>query len=316
MRNLKICFAGTPVFAQAILSFLIRQSCDITAVYTQADKPAGRGRQLTASPVKLLATAHHYPVYQPKTLRTEAAIETFKALAPDILIVVAYGLILPKAILDIPRHGCINIHASLLPRWRGAAPIQRAIEAGDRETGITIMQMDEGLDTGNMLVKQTCSIDPNETSQTLHDKMIPIAQMALWETLSALKQGNPLKPQAQPKLGITYADKIQKSEAALDWNTPAHLLEQKIRAFIPWPVAFSLFSGSSPIRIWSAHVSSTHTHHTSPGKVLSLSNEGLLVAAGNGSCLNIQILQLPGKKPQPITALLHNKTLGTQLNIL
>jgi methionyl-tRNA formyltransferase len=315
MTNLKICFAGTPVFAQAILSFLIRQSCNITAVYTQADKPAGRGRQLTASPVKMLATAHNYPIYQPKTLRTETAIAAFKALAPDVLVVVAYGLILPKAILDIPRYGCLNVHASLLPRWRGAAPIQRAVEAGDRETGITIMQMDEGLDTGDMLVKHTCSIEPSETSQTLHDKMIPIAQTALWEALSALKQGSPLKPQAQPELGVTYAHKIQKSEAELDWNTPADLLEQKIRAFIPWPVAFSLFSGSSPIRIWSARVSA-HTHNTTPGKVVSLSSDGLLVAAGNGSCLNIQILQLPGKKPQPITALLHNKTLRAQLNIL
>jgi methionyl-tRNA formyltransferase len=312
--NLKICFAGTPIFAQAILSFLIKQSCDITAVYTQADKPAGRGRRLTASPVKTLATAHNYPVYQPKTLRTETATETFKALQPDVLVVVAYGLILPKAILDIPKHGCINVHASLLPRWRGAAPIQRAVEAGDAETGITIMQMDEGLDTGDMLVKKTCPIDPLETSQTLHDKMIPIAQTALWDALSALERGDPIKPQPQATEGVTYAHKIQKSEAEIDWSSPAVLLEHKIRAFIPWPIAFSFFSSKEPIRIWSATVS-TQTHNTTPGSILSLSGSGLLMATGHGGCLNIETLQLPGKKPQAVKALLQSTALQGMLNL-
>lgn len=316
--NLTLCFAGTPVFARDILQFLIDQSCNIQAVYTQADKPAGRGQKITESPVKILAQQHGCPIQQPKSLKTTDAIDTFAGFKPDVLIVVAYGLLLPPPILAIPKYGCINIHASLLPRWRGAAPIQRAIEAGDEETGVSIMQMDAGLDTGDVLRTQSCAIARDETSQTLHDKLIPIAQAALWETLKQLaqdalhpEQPRTLHPKPQNNAHANYAHKIEKAEAEIDWTQPAVVIERKIRAFNPWPVAHSRFAISQPIRILSAEVDDASVPPSPPGTVFSIQADGIRVAAGEGSCLKITEIQLPGKPRQAVKDLIHGHSLQT-----
>ena len=274
---MRIVFAGTPEFAAAHLRFLIDKQYQIVGVYTQPDRPAGRGKKLTASPVRQLAVAHALPVYQPETLRDENAQRELAELKPDLMIVVAYGLILPKAVLAIPRHGCINVHASLLPRWRGAAPIQRAIEAGDTESGITIMQMDEGLDTGSILLKKVCVLTPGETTASLQEKLVACGGPALGEVLQQI-ENNKLKPEKQNNEQSSYAKKISKAEAKMDWTLPAKVLEQKIRAFNPFPISFFEINHNI-VRVWKAACMDENTS-AKPGSILSISKAGIKVATG------------------------------------
>ncbi|NLG77827.1 MAG: methionyl-tRNA formyltransferase, partial [Xanthomonadaceae bacterium] len=229
-----IVFAGTPEFSVPTLKALLDSRHRVAAVYTQPDRPAGRGRQLTASPIKRVALEHGIHVEQPATLKDAAAVARLASFSADLMIVVAYGLLLPQSVLDTPRLGCVNVHASLLPRWRGAAPIQRAILAGDRETGVTIMQMDAGLDTGPMLLQRSTPIAERETSATLHDRLAAIGAEALLDALDSLPQ---IVPQAQPDEGVTYAAKIRKEEARIDWSRSASEIDRMVRAFDPWPVA-------------------------------------------------------------------------------
>lgn len=301
---LKIIFAGTPEFAAAHLSALLESKHQVIAVYTQPDRPAGRGKKLTASPVKELALTHQINVYQPLNFKTEEAQQELKNMQADLMVVVAYGLILPKVILDAPRLGCINVHASLLPRWRGAAPIQRAIEAGDQETGVTIMQMDVGLDTGDMLLKTTCSITDEDTGGSLHDKLIDIGTPALIQALDLIESQN-VHAQKQPETGVTYASKLNKEEAALNWNLPAVELARKIRAFNPFPVAHSKISGANDdqrFRVWRASVVNENTS-TQPGTIFRIDTHGLYVRCNTNS-LRLEELQLAGKKSMSVAEIL------------
>lgn len=291
---MKIIFAGTPQFAASALAALLEEH-QIVAVLTQPDRPSGRGMQLTASPVKQLALQHGLPVLQPATLKTEEAQQAISALGADVMVVAAYGLILPKAVLQMPRYGCLNIHASLLPRWRGAAPIQRAILAGDAETGITIMQMDEGLDTGDMLLKKTCSIAANDTAQTLHDKLAELGAQAIVHAMRELEEGK-LRPEQQDAQQATYAAKLNKSEAQLDWRMDAAQLERAVRGYFPFPVAHALF-GETPVRILRAGL--TEGKDAAPGTVIAVSKEQIVVACGNGA-LALEVLQKPGGKALPV----------------
>jgi methionyl-tRNA formyltransferase len=263
-------------------------------VLTQPDRPAGRGQHLRASPVKLLAMEHGLPIAQPQTLRTPEGRAALAEWAPDVLVVVAYGLILPQAALDVPRLGCVNIHGSLLPRWRGAAPIQRAILAGDAETGVTIMQLDAGLDTGPMLIERRRAIGTHETAGDLHDALAELGATALIEALDGLAAGT-VQPRAQPAEGATYAPKIEKSEALLDWATTARALDCKIRAFNPWPIAETRMGGET-LRVLRASVAEAAGAHGSPGMLLGLAEDGLRVACGEG-VLAIGELQRAGKRP-------------------
>lgn len=299
-RIFNIIFAGTPEFSATALDALIHSQHVIKAVYTQPDRPAGRGRKLTQSPVKQLALQHHLPVYQPATLRDTQEQQKIADLHADLMIVAAYGLILPLSVLQVPRWGCINIHASLLPRWRGAAPIQRAILAGDTETGVTIMQMDQGLDTGAILYQKSCSIGSDDNSAALLERLAKMGAAALSETLDNLDFVPPL-----PQDGslATYAHKISKEEARLDWNLSAEELNRKVRAFNPWPVAFT-FSGDSMIRIWEAHVLSQRVTQQRPGTILHVSAEGIDVAAGQ-DVLRIKTLQFPSGRALPAVDVLN-----------
>lgn len=288
MSRLKIVFMGTPQFSVETLEKLIEANYDVVAVYCQPPRPSGRGHKLTASPVQQKAQQLGIPVFTPKSLRNEEAQAIFKALNPDLAIVVAYGLILPNAILEIPKFGCLNIHGSLLPRWRGAAPIQRAIMAGDLETGITIMQMDEGLDTGPMLSKSVVAITPQTTALTLHDTLSTIGATLLVETLDPYLKGT-LQPLPQPESGVTYADKLSKAESCLDWNESAQALDRRIRAFTPWPGLYFNHNGM-PIKVSKAEVVSDTTD--TPGKVL---DNQLTIACGKGALRLLQ-LQRPGGK--------------------
>lgn len=291
---MKIIFAGTPAFAEFALQALIQSSHDIVAVYTQPDRPSGRGLKLTPSPVKTLALANHLPVYQPVSLKGEAEQKDMAALQADVMIVAAYGLLLPAAVLAIPALGCINIHPSLLPRWRGAAPIQRTLYAGDKETGVTIMQMDAGLDTGPMLLQKRYHIAADETSKTLHDKLAVIGAEALIDTLTLLEQGK-LQPQVQDNSLATYANKISKEEALIDWSRPAVELENEIRAFNPWPVAYTTWKEQS-LRVWLAKATG-ETSQAEPRTIIRASRDGIDVATGTG-VLRLLQLQLPGGKAQ------------------
>lgn len=305
--SLKIIFAGTPDFAAQHLDALLQTEHDIIAVYTQPDKPAGRGKKLTQSPVKQLALAHNIPVYQPKTLRDEQAQAELSALKADVMVVVAYGLILPKVVLDALRLGCLNVHGSLLPKWRGAAPIQRSLWAGDKETGVTIMQMDEGLDTGDMLHKVTCAIESTDTSATLYDKLAQLAPPALIEVLNGLEEGKfPAEKQNDDE--ATHAAKLSKEEAKMKWDLSAEQLERNIRAFNPWPFAYLEVQDDKgvmqSVKLWQAEVF-PHQKAT-PGKILSVSKNGIQVATSQG-VLNITQLQPPGKKPMNVQDFLNGR---------
>lgn len=298
---LKIIFAGTPDFAAFHLQALIESNHDIVAVYTQPDRPAGRGKKLSSSPVKQLALNNDLVVEQPPSLKDEVVQQTLAAYSADVMVVVAYGLLLPQAVLDIPPHGCLNVHGSLLPRWRGAAPIQRAVEAGDTESGVTIMQMDKGLDTGDMLLKSTCALDINETSASLHDKLMHLGAPALLNVLDQIEH-HQLQPQKQYDDQACYAEKIDKAEANIDWQSSAENIERKIRAFNPFPVSYS-FLNDQRIKIYHAQVL-TQTATEDPGTILRLSEAGLDVCCGE-QVLRIFRLQVPGKKPMTVADLIN-----------
>lgn len=301
-QNLKILFAGTPAFAATALAQLIKHEYDVVAVYTQPDRPAGRGRKLLPSPVKQIATEYHIPVEQPASLKNDPdAITTLRAYAPDVMIVAAYGLLLPKNVLDIPSYGCLNIHASLLPRWRGAAPIQRAILAGDQETGITIMQMDFGLDTGDMLIKKPLPIGKHVTAGELHDQLAALGSQAILEALDDLA-AHRLRPQKQDSSLATYAQKLQKQEAWIDWAQPAEHIDRQIRAFTPWPVAQTQID-NKVLRLRKAQVLDTEST-AAPGTIVQTGNDGIDVACGNGQ-LRLLDGQLPGGKPMAATDLVN-----------
>jgi methionyl-tRNA formyltransferase len=298
---LRIVFAGTPAFAAAHLKALLDwPGAQVAAAYTQPDKPAGRGKKLTASAVKEVAQQRDLPIYQPASLRTPEAQAELAALAPDVLVVVAYGLILPTAVLAIPRLGCINVHGSILPRWRGAAPIQRAIEAGDSETGVTIMQMDEGLDTGPMLKIARCPIEEHDTSATLFDKLAVLGAPALLETLAELAAGTAL-PVAQDDAQSCYASKIKKEEARIDWSQSAAAILRRIRAFALDAVPYGVLAGKS-MKIHGAKAGPTQT--AAPGTILAATKEGLDVACGTGS-LRLTHLQLPDSRAMPFKDVLN-----------
>ena len=292
-QSLRIVFAGTPDFAVPPLEALLAAGYRPAAVYTQPDRPAGRGRKLQASPVKQAALEAGIGVFQPETLRTEEAQDELRALRPDLLIVVAYGLILPRDVLDIPVHGCWNIHASLLPRWRGAAPIQRAIEAGDTESGVCIMQVDEGLDTGPVMKSVVVPLAVDETGGSLHDKLAAAGAEALLDCVRALAAGAAPPAVPQHPDGSSYARKLDKDEARIDWKLPAAALERRIRAFNPWPVAWCM-AGGDRTRIWMARAVPA-SHGAAPGTVLRADGDGIEVATGDGS-LRLLELQRPGKR--------------------
>ena len=292
---LRIVFAGTPVFAAESLRALLHTQHDVIAVYTQPDRPVGRGRKVEAGPVKELALARKLPVYQPLSLRDSAAQQELAELEPDLMVVAAYGLILPKAVLEIPRLGCINVHASLLPRWRGAAPIQRAILADDSETGITIMQMDVGLDTGDMLYKMTCPISDHDTGSSLHDRLALLGGDALLHVIDALENNAPLHPEPQDSALATYAAKLTKEEALINWQLPAAAIARAVRAYNAWPVAHTLLQGQS-LRIWQARVAPEKTTTAPPGMIVQADKHGLKVAAGDGALVRLESLQLPNGK--------------------
>ena len=295
MDPLRIAFAGTPQFALPALRALLASRHRVVGVLTQPDRPAGRGRELRASPVKLLAsTRPGLPIAQPPTLRTPEGRAALAAWAPDLLVVVAYGLILPAEALRLPRLGCLNIHGSLLPRWRGAAPIHRALLAGDAETGVTIMQLDEGLDTGPTLLERRRPIGPHETAGDLHDVLSELGAAALLEAIEGLADGT-LEPHAQSAEGVTYAAKIEKSEARVDWNDAALALDRRIRAFNPWPMAETQLAGES-IRLLRARVAEAAGRGAAPGTLLGVGEDGLRVACGEG-VRAVQELQRAGKRP-------------------
>lgn len=290
--SLKIVFAGTPEFAALHLSALLDTPYEIVGVYTQPDRPAGRGKKLQASAVKQVAQANELPIFQPESLKTPESQQVLAELGADIMIVVAYGLILPKAVLDTPRLGCLNVHGSLLPKWRGAAPIQRAIWAGDKETGVTIMQMDEGLDTGAMLLKQALPIEPLDTSASLYTKLAEIGPKALIDTLHKLTE---LTAESQDEAQVSYAHKLSKQEAKINWSESAQQLERNIRAFNPWPVAFFSIQDTN-IKVHQGQVEALENAKFAAGEIVRADKNGILVATGNQGLL-LTSLQLPGKKP-------------------
>lgn len=302
-ESLRIIFAGTPHFAACHLDALLLSNHQVVGVFTQPDRPSGRGNKLTPSPVKVLAEQHHLPVFQPASLRSEESQQRVAALDADIMVVVAYGLILPKIVLNMPRLGCINVHGSLLPRWRGAAPIQRALWAGDKETGVTIMQMDIGLDTGDMLHKCHCPITQEDTSASLYEKLAELGPEALLITLQHLANKT-AHPQKQDESLVTYAEKLSKEEARLDWTLSAQQLARCIRAFNPWPVSFFMMDGA-PVKVWQGY-SLNKQHQVKPGTILQASKQGIEVATHDGA-LMITELQPAGKKRMSVQDLLNSR---------
>lgn len=312
--KLKIVFAGTPEFAAVALGALLDSPHEVVAVYTQPDRPAGRGRKPRPSPVKQLALRAERPLRQPETLADPAVQDELRGWGADLMVVAAYGLILPRAVLDIPRLGCLNIHASLLPRWRGAAPIHRAILAGDTQTGVSIMQMEPGLDTGPVLHTATTPITGTDTAASLHDRLAELGARALLETVDALAAG-PLEATPQDDARASYAKKLEKDEAELDWSRPAAELARQVRAFDPWPVAQTRL-GEAVLRVWEAQA--LEGDDAAPGIVLAAQADGILVGTGAG-VLRLQRLQLPGGRPMPVADLLRGHgdlfTPGTRLGV-
>ncbi len=311
---LRVLFAGTPQFAAVHLQALLDSPHTVVAAYTQPDRRAGRGKKLQASPVKQLAEAHGIPVEQPPSLRDTDAQAVLARYNADVMVVVAYGLILPQAVLDTPTLGCVNVHGSLLPRWRGAAPIQRAVEAGDEESGITIMQMDAGLDTGAMLSKVSCAITPTDSAGDLHDKLAAIGPPLLLETLSDLPRFQ-ADAQAQDDQLATYAHKIEKAEALIDWQLSATALERAVCAFNPFPIAYTEVEGER-IKLWRASAVNLPGSPELPGTVLRADRGGILISCGEGA-LNVEHLQLPGGKALTAEQILNARAAmfapGTQL---
>ncbi len=301
--SLRIIFAGTPDFAARHLDALLSSGHQVVGVFTQPDRPAGRGKKLMPSPVKVLAEEHGLPVFQPASLRPQENQQLVADLNADVMVVVAYGLILPKAVLDMPRLGCINVHGSLLPRWRGAAPIQRSLWAGDVDTGVTIMQMDVGLDTGDMLYKLSCPITDEDTSATLYDKLAELGPKGLIDTLQQLAD-NSVQPEVQDEALVTYAEKLSKEEARLDWSLPAAQLERCIRAFNPWPMSWLEIDGQ-PVKVWQASVIAGPVN-AAPGTIIEASKQGIQVATVEG-ILNLESLQPAGKKAMSAQDLLNSR---------
>lgn len=313
-QSLRIVFAGTPDFAARHLAALLSSEHEVIAVYTQPDRPAGRGKKLTASPVKHLALEHNIPVYQPENFKSDEAKQALASLNADIMVVVAYGLLLPKAVLDTPKLGCINVHGSILPRWRGAAPIQRSIWAGDAETGVTIMQMDVGLDTGDMLKIATLPIDASDTSSSMYDKLAELGPQALVDCLSDIAQGTAVAVKQDDALA-NYAQKLSKEEAKIDWTLSAQAIERCVRAFNPWPMShFSV--AENQIKVWQSRVETGNSTHA-PGTIIQADKTGIYVATGEG-ILVLENLQIPGKKALPVQDILNARAswfeVGTQLN--
>ncbi|MDE1167470.1 MAG: methionyl-tRNA formyltransferase [Pseudomonas sp.] len=298
---MRIVFAGTPEFAAEHLKALLDSPYEVIAVYTQPDRPAGRGQKLMPSPVKQLALEHGIAVLQPPTLRDPLAQAELAALKPDLMVVVAYGLILPQVVLDIPRLGCINSHASLLPRWRGAAPIQRAVQAGDAESGVTVMRMEAGLDTGPMLLKVSTPITAQDTGGSLHDRLAELGPPAVIQAIAGLDAGT-LPGEVQDDGLATYAHKLNKDEARIDWARPAVELERLVRAFFPWPICHSTLNGEA-LKVLAASVAE---QPGAPGEILAASKEGLVVGCGEGS-LRLTRLQLPGGKPLSFSDLFNSR---------
>lgn len=293
---MRVVFAGTPTFALPTLQALLAAGHSLVAVYTQPDRPAGRGRKLAPGPIKQYALDHGLEVRQPLTLRGEEA--SLAVLLPDVVVVVAYGLILPRAVLAAPRHGCLNVHGSLLPRWRGAAPVARAIEAGDRETGITIMQMEAGLDTGPILLQQSAPINDDDTAATLEQRLAPLGGELMCAALEQLAQRQ-LSGTAQDDIHACYAAKLQKTEALLDWSAPARQLHRKIRAFNPWPVASTTLR-SEVVRIWDVGpLPASASAPATPGTVIAADAAGLYVQTGDG-VLCVTRLQAAGARVLPV----------------
>lgn len=303
MKSLRIVFAGTPEFASAHLQAILASHHEVSGVYTQPDRPAGRGQKLMLSPVKALALKHNIPVYQPKSLRNEDAHNELLSLNADLMVVVAYGLILPQEVLDTPKWGCINVHGSILPRWRGAAPIARAIEAGDTESGITIMQMDAGLDTGDILLKAYCPVHKEDTAANLHDRLIEIGQSALIEALDIIAEGK-ATPVKQDNTEACYAHKMSKQEATLCWQENATYLVCKVHAFNPWPVATTVLDETN-IRVWEAEALNEMSGQQ-PGTLIKADKSGLDIACSEG-VLRITKLQLAGSRAMTVQELLNSK---------
>jgi methionyl-tRNA formyltransferase len=312
---MRLTFAGTPVFAERALAALLEAGHEVALVLTRPDRPAGRGQQTTASPVKQLAAARGLALWQPRTLRDPEAEARLREAAGDLMVVAAYGLILPASILAIPPHGCLNIHASLLPRWRGAAPIQRAIEAGDTRTGISIMQMDEGLDTGAVLLEQPLAIGEDETAASLHDRLAELGARAIVEALARIGRGD-LPAQPQPADGVTYAAKLSKGEAPIDWRQPARRIVDKVRAFDPVPGATATLERlpDAPLKVWRARVAAYRAAdpdqlQAPPGTVLAVDAQAVTVACGDGSAVDLLELQRPGGRRLPVSDFLRGLAL-------
>jgi methionyl-tRNA formyltransferase len=316
-HSLRVIFAGTPEFAAAALAAIHGAGFPVPLVLTQPDRPAGRGMKLQASPVKRFAQEHGLPVAQPTSLRragkypeeAAAAIDQLRATPHDVMVVAAYGLILPQEVLDIPPLGCINIHASLLPRWRGAAPIHRAIEAGDAETGITLMQMDVGLDTGAMISEARTPISVDDTTATLHDRLAQDGAKLIVEALLELERSGKLASTPQPADGVTYAEKIGKHEAALDWRKPAEVLARQVRAFDPFPGGVGTLEDGSSIKIWAAAPIEAQCNVDEPGTIAEVTADGVVVNCGEGA-LRLTQLQKPGGKRLPVREFLAGSTLA------
>jgi len=303
MKPLRIIYAGTPDFAVPALQALIKSSHQVVAVYTQPDRPAGRGRKVTYGPIKQIALDNNIEVQQPLSFKEAESKEILNSYQCDVMVVAAYGLILPQSILDIPKYGCLNIHGSLLPKWRGAAPIHRAIQSGDHETGVTIMQMAAGLDTGDMLLKKSCPITKHDTGQTIHDRLANDGAIALLDILDSIDN---LNPEVQNEDQTCYAQKLNKSEAQIDWQKPAIEIDRTIRAFNPWPVAFTLLN-EKPLRIFISQVLEKNTDKK-PGTVIAENKEGIEVATGEG-VLSFSHLQLPGKKAMNASDFLNGRSM-------